>query len=101
MKGSEQGIVRSILEYLSLRKYVCWRNNTGGFVKGDHFYRFGLVGSGDIMGLTRDGRFFSIEVKKEGKKPTEYQKQFIEDVTKSKGISFVAYSVDDVIHAGL
>jgi hypothetical protein len=98
----EADIQRQILQYLGLRHF-CWRNNTGGFRnKRDHFYQFGKVGSGDILGVKKPtGQFFSIEVKKKGKKPTDHQIEFMGKVQSAGGIAFVAYSVDDVIRAGL
>ena len=96
-KPAEKDIQRSILEYLSYRKVFCWRNNTGGFRdKRDHFYQFGKVGSGDIIGLTKDGRFFSIEVKVPGKYPTQHQLDFMTAVNRNKGLAFVANSLEDV-----
>jgi hypothetical protein len=99
-KVSEKDIQKSILEYLQIKGYVCWRNNTGAMA-GSHngkkwFMRFGAIGSGDIFGLTKEGRFFSIEVKAKGKKPSPAQVQFIQQIMANKGIAFVAYSVDDV-----
>lgn len=96
-KASEKDVQKAILDYLAIKGYFFWRNNTGGFRdKRDHFYQFGKVGSGDILGMTKEGRFFSIEVKAKGKKPTDHQVAFIQRVTANKGIAFVAYSVDDV-----
>jgi hypothetical protein len=99
-KVSEKDIQKAILEYLQIKGYVCWRNNTGA-MSGSHngkkwFMHFGAVGSGDILGMTKEGKFFSIEVKAKGKKPSPSQVDFIQRVTLSKGIAFVAYSVDDV-----
>lgn len=97
LKISEKEIQNLILQYLHLRKFFCWRNNTGGFVdKRDHFYQFGKVGSGDILGLTPTGRFFSIEVKAPGKHPTPKQTEFMDAVNASKGIAFVARCLEDV-----
>lgn len=95
-------LVKSIIHYLALKRYFCWRNNTGGFRdKRDHFYTFGKVGSGDILGLTHLGRFFSIEAKVKGKLPTDHQKEFMKRVNESGGLAFTAYSLDDVIAKGL
>jgi hypothetical protein len=98
----EADIQKQILQYLSYRHY-CWRNNTGGFRdKRDHFYQFGKTGSGDILGVKKPtGQFFSIEVKRRGKKPTDNQVQFMQNIVAAGGLAFVAYSVDDVIAAGL
>jgi hypothetical protein len=100
---TEGNISKAILEYLTLvRRYFCWRNNTGGFRdKRDHYYQFGKVGSGDILGLDHKGRFFSIEVKAPGKNPTEHQEAFIYSVNATNGMAFVARSIDDVIAQGL
>lgn len=102
---TENEIQKSILDYLRTRQYHCWRNNTGMHraMYGDkeRFVRFGQVGSGDILGMTRAGRFFSIEVKRPGKKPTSEQLDFIKKVHENNGLAFVASSIDDVINAGL
>jgi len=101
LKPKEKDIQRAILEYLSLIKLFHFRNNTGAVVssyKGkQRFFRYGMAGSGDILGILPDGRFFSIEVKVPGRKPTECQLEFMVVVRKSNGVAFVAYSVDDVI----
>lgn len=96
-KPKEQDILNAILSYLHYRRICVWRNNTGGFKnKQGHFYTFGLKGSGDILGLTKEGRFISIEVKVPGRKPTPNQVQFMETVNANRGLAFVATSVEDV-----
>jgi len=87
-------------------RHFAWRNNTGAHkanYKGvDRYFRFGKVGSGDILGLKRpDGIFFSIEVKRKGEKPTDHQIEFMKTISESGGIAFVATSVDDVVEHGL
>jgi hypothetical protein len=97
LKPTEKEIQKAILDYLKFRGLFAWRNNTGGFIdKRDHYYTFGKKGSGDILGLTKDGRFFSIEVKVPGKNPTPEQTEFINNVIVNNGIAFVARSIDDV-----
>jgi len=105
-KAPEKAIQKAILDYLKLRQIFCWRNNTGARKfdyrrKGDgkvthNFFQWGKAGSGDILGMLKDGRFFSIEVKAVGKKASESQEEFMAEVRKNQGIAFVAYSVDDV-----
>jgi len=54
-------------------------------------------GIADILGvLPPDGKFLAIEVKRPGRKPTERQRQFLEQVEAAGGIALVAYSVEDV-----
>lgn len=105
IEPSESDIQKAILDYLRL-KYFCWRNNTGGRPwqdnKGkDRVFRFGFKGSGDILGLTKTGRFFSVEVKRKGKKPTPDQIEFMNNINASGGLAIVAQSVDDVLKSGL
>lgn len=102
----ESYIQKQILDYLKTKGHFCWRNNTGQF-SGDHkgkkwFVRAGKVGSGDIIGLRKpNGQFFSIEVKREGKKASDEQLQFMIDVNENGGLAFVAYSVEDAVANGL
>lgn len=105
IKASESQVQKAILDYLKLRQFFCWRSNTGArkfdYQRRDgkithNFFQWGKPGSGDILGMLKDGRFFSIEVKAQGKKPTESQEEFMAEVRANKGIAFVAYSVDDV-----
>lgn len=95
----EKEVQKAALQYLTtVKRYFCWRNNTGGFRdKRDHFYQFGKIGSGDVLGLTSEGIFFSIEFKRRGALPTPKQIEFMKSVNASNGISFVAYTLDDVI----
>lgn len=105
---TEAEIQKSILEYLQKKNYFCWRNNTGARQfdyqrKGDgkvtrNFFQWGKPGSGDILGLRKDGRFFSIEVKRKGKKPSADQIEFMRRVNETGGEAFVAESLDDVIN---
>jgi VRR-NUC domain len=98
----EKDIQKAILEYLQLRGIFAWRNNTGSFAfpetktKARRFFRAGKPGSGDIIGLTGKGQFFSIEVKRPGQKATPDQEAFMREVRMNNGLAFVAFSVDDV-----
>lgn len=102
MKESE--LVKSILEYLVWKKIFAWRNNTGAVVaenKGKkRFFRFGLVGSADILAiLPPNGRLLAIECKREGNVPTEAQRRFLEQIKASGGLATVVYSLADVEEA--
>lgn len=96
----------AILEYLTMRGHFCWRNNTGmhraTYGGRERFIRFGKKGSADILGIERGtGRFVAVEVKRRGNRPTPEQTQFINTIKGNHGIAVVAFSVDDVISAGL
>lgn len=98
LKSTEKETQKAIIEFLNYYGHFVWRNNTGGFYTnhGQRFVRFGLQGSSDILGVSRDGRFIAIEVKSPGKKPLRHQIAFLDEVKRRGGIALVAYSLDDV-----
>lgn len=106
---SEKEIQSSVLAYLQYRKILCWRNNTGSFVRNYYnqteqkwkqtFFRAGHVGHSDIMGLLPDGRFLAVEVKTQTGKLSKEQKEFLDLVKANKGIAIVARSLEDIITA--
>lgn len=94
---SETEIVKSCLDYLALKKVFAYRSNTGAFqnAKGG-FYRFGAVGSSDIIAIIGDGKYLGIEVKNKGRQ-TENQKLFQQAVEKAGGLYWLVRSLDDLI----
>lgn len=97
---TETNIVHAILDWLHWNKFMVWRNNAGAhFVtkKGkEYMIRMSPKGVPDIIGLSKQGNFIGIEVKKKGNKPTVEQAQFLSYVNDSGGIGLLAYSIDDV-----
>lgn len=90
-----------IIRYLQLEKRVRFfiRINGGGRLIGRVFVWFyklffdgcELKGKGvsDIIGQLRDGRFFALEVKRPGEKPTEEQAAFLSMVEGAGGVAGV------------
>lgn len=97
----EQSLLNAIIHYLSLHGFKVWRQNQGG-VKTEYkgkprFFRFSYCkGISDIIGVSPSGKFTAIEVKRPGKKPTDDQAEFIEDVQRLGGHACVAYGIEDV-----
>jgi hypothetical protein len=59
----ESYVQRQILDYLALKGIFHYRNNSGAFVDSQkHFYRFGALGSPDIICVIK-GQFAGIEVR--------------------------------------
>lgn len=93
----EKEIQNVILDYLRVRHYFFFRNNTGAFKdQRGHLYRFGDLGSPDIF-VVRKGQIYGIEVKREKGKQTEHQKNWQENFEKEGGIYILARSLDDVL----
>ena len=93
----EKDIQSAILQYLKLNKIFHYRNNTGGFRDyRNHFYRFGALGSPDIVCVVK-GKYLAIEVKNERGKQTRHQKEFQDKLEEAGGIYILTRSLDELI----
>jgi hypothetical protein len=87
----------AIVELGTRRGGYFWRNNTGSVHRsGGRWLRFGLPGSGDVLGCYR-GRFVSIETKTGRDKESEKQIEFCEDIKRAGGYAFFVRSIDEAI----
>ena len=102
MKHSEADIKRAIEQYLAARGCLVVPYRTTGIRKADGSWiparRRGIA---DLLGLTREGKFFAIECKSSNGHITPEQYQFLNSVRSFGCKAFVATSVDDVIREGL
>lgn len=109
----EGHVVKACLEYLNLRGFFAWRNQTGMIALNDGKYgkrviRQGIKGGADIVCLMPGGRFLAVECKTphkpgprggtKGTTQTNDQKWFQEEVERRGGIYIVARSIDDLMH---
>lgn len=85
---SEKDILKQIRGWLNWNRVFYWRN-IGGLGHP--------VGLPDIQGILPGGRHFDIEVKKPGHKLTEHQQRYMDKAQELGALSFVAYSLEDVI----
>jgi len=93
----EKEIQKQIIEWLGWKKIFHFRNNTGSFTNSaGGFYRFGAVGSPDIMWVV-DGQFVGIEVKGYGGKQSPAQKEFQVNLMLAGGKYILAFNLEDVI----
>lgn len=95
----ESDLQKQILDYLRLKGYLAFKHHSTGFtVRSGKVmaFKYGHKGIADIIGTTKNGIFFAIEVKMPKKKLSPDQEKFLEKVNKSNGIAIVAYSLDDV-----
>lgn len=95
----ENEVKNACLRWLKDHGIYAWRNNTGMAWIGNHPIRFGLPGSGDILGLLPNGKFLSIECKSKTGRQSEDQKRFQENIEQNRGIYVLAYSVEDLERA--
>lgn len=95
MKESE--VQRQILDYLALKHVFHYRNNSGAFKRDDgHFYRFGALGSPDVICVV-DGQYVGIEVKQPKGRQSDHQKEFQKNLEAAGGKYILAYDLDAVI----
>jgi penicillin-binding protein-related factor A (putative recombinase) len=106
IKVTEQSVVNACINYLNFTGSFVWRNNTGATTtsyfdsKGHYktrFWRAGIKGSSDIIGIYKDGRFIAVECKAGKNKPTPEQTDFIDRIKTNGGIALIVYSLDELI----
>lgn len=109
---SEQDLLGQIVDLLRWRQAqgrVAWfaRVNGGGMKDRTgrwlRFYRLYLPnlqpaskGMADLHGMLTGGRYFALEVKKPGEKPSPEQDAFLESVRSAGGIAAVVYGVAEI-----
>jgi hypothetical protein len=90
-KEKESVLQKAIIEYLNKIGIFAFRHNTGAVLmryKGkNRFIRFGIKGSSDILGIMKDGRFLSIEVKRKGETPTLDQFNWMDRIADNNGFA--------------
>lgn len=110
-KPTEQDRLGQIVDYLrheQARGRVAWfaRINGGGmFDRTGRFVRFYWLhlagkppvgkGKADIEGQLPDGRYFALEVKRPGEKPTPEQVEFLATVRRNNGLAAVIVDYDE------
>ena len=105
IKILEHDVQKTITDYLTYKNIICWRTNSGAMKIADRFIKFmswiwpisSKIKSYsflDISGMLDGGRYFTIEIKTPGKKPTDAQNNTISLICNRGGIAFYADSVD-------
>jgi hypothetical protein len=105
MGQPEKIIENAILDFLKAKRLFCFKVQRTGVWDGKAmaFRRnrnpHHIKGISDVLGITKCGTFFAIEVKTLTPKgyPSKEQKEFIANIDTNHGIAFVARSIDDVI----
>lgn len=97
---AESRIVAEVLVAVSaINGGMFWRNNTGALpLPGGRMIRFGLPGSGDILGCYR-GRAVAIECKTDVGRQTQRQFRFQAAWESAGGLYVLARSAQDAVDA--
>lgn len=103
---TESDLLRSICDYLALKKHFFWRQNTSSTYdsKGGFFRRmppYAKKGVPDIILIRQTGRFVGLEVKLPKGKLSPDQRTFEIDSMAMGAEYHVVRSIDDIITLGL
>lgn len=100
MPEKEKDVQKACLDYLAARGFFHYRNNTGAFKdKGTGaWYRFGTVGSPDIIAVI-NGVYVAIECKGTKGKQSDAQKDFEDRLIQAGGEYFLVRSLDELINS--
>jgi len=97
---NENAITNAILTYLNCQPNTfAWRNNTTGIYDArKKCYRarngkHNIKGVADILGITNEGRFIAIEVKRPGGRASREQLYYLSHIKRLGGIAGIATSV--------
>ena len=101
MKHSEADTKRAIIQYLKIRGHMVIPYRTTGIKTTRGWIKATQTGISDLLGLTKDGKFFAIEVKAAAGRTSPDQERFLESVRSFGCIGIVARSIEDVREAGL
>lgn len=93
---TEMELQSQILAYLRIRGILCWRPNQN--YRSGRYVARESIGTFDIVGVMKGGRFLGIEVKKPKGKVSDKQKVWMDEVNKLGGKAFVAHSVEEVVN---
>lgn len=102
-KPLESEIQSAICQYLALKGYFFWRQNTGSLFREGRFFsmpKYSMNGIPDII-LIKDGAFIGIEVKREKGVLNDAQLEFNRLCVKNGATYLIARSIDDLIALGL
>lgn len=102
IKIKEKDVLSQVLQYLRLKKCLCYRMNTGAgvFQNKDgprRFVRFGEKGMADILAFTKDSVIWC-ECKSSIGRQSAAQALFQSEVESFGHIYILAHSVDDVVN---
>ena len=100
IKVLEKSVLSQVLQYLRLKKCLCYRMNTGAGIFSNangkqRFVKFGHPGMADILAFTKQSTIWA-ECKGTGGKQSENQKAFQKEVEAYGHIYIVAHGIEDV-----
>jgi hypothetical protein len=109
MQRPEQDLQKTVVQHMRQRGVpgvVFWHTPNGARMRGRRGHVQGAIAKGmgvragvsDIVAF-HDSKFFALELKAPGGRPTEEQLRFIDDVRANGGFTCVAEGLDEALRA--
>ena len=98
IKIYEADVMKVVTDVLNVYNLLYTRNTIGGVTIKGQYVHFGTAGWSDIIGMTHDGKFLAVEVKRPGGNLSEKQKAFLDRVNAENGIGIVVDSVESLLN---
>lgn len=95
---SEKQVQDECLAWLKEHRIMCDRCDAGTFQnQSGQWATYGIIGGGDIVGLTKTGRHFELEIKRgKGGRLSRQQQKRMEDINNNNGIYLVICGVEEL-----
>lgn len=74
--GEHSDLIKQIILFLNQSGHFVWKNQTGAYKRNGVWIKYGKLGSGDVIGMLKTGKFISVECKKGKDKHRRQQKNF-------------------------
>ena len=96
--NKETVLMRKVMCALSEKGHFVLRTNAGTFYdsRGNRV-TIGFKGLSDLVGCTKNGRFFAIEIKLPGEKPRDDQQKFLDAMKRAGAITGCAHSIEEAL----
>ena len=97
MPSTEKATQKAVIDYLTVKRKLHWRQNQGAVKTDKYFFRFTSInGMPDIFCVDR-GKIYGIEVKDIKGSQTDNQKEFQRMFENAGGIYILCKQVEDVM----
>ena len=96
MKQTESQLVKACLELLAVKRIFSNRQNTGAFKTDKGFYKFGILGAGDIVAVV-DSRHIEIECKTGRNKQSTAQVAYQKELESAGGLYWLIRDVSELV----
>jgi len=93
--GGHAELIAKIVRYMNATGCFVWPNRTGAYRRHGSWIEYGYPGAGDVLGMSRSGRFITVEVKDGKDTQKEDQFDFMLLTRLHKGVYIICRSFEE------